>query len=73
VGYELDVIAAVVLGGTALSGGRGTIVGTVAGTIMIGVLTNLLGLNNVDSNVQMMLKAAIIIVAVAVQRRELAT
>jgi ribose transport system permease protein len=69
-GYELDVIAAVVLGGTSLAGGRGSIAGTVAGTLIIGVLTNLLGLNNVDSNLQMMLKAAIIIVAVWVQRRD---
>jgi ribose/xylose/arabinose/galactoside ABC-type transport system permease subunit len=69
-GYELDVIAAVVLGGTALTGGRGSIAGTVIGTLIIGTLTNLLGLNNIDSNVQMMLKAAIIVGAVWVQRRE---
>ena len=68
VAYELDAIAAVVIGGTRLSGGQGTIVGTIIGTLIIGVLTNLLRLNNVDSNVEMMIKAAIIILAVAVQR-----
>jgi ribose transport system permease protein len=67
VAYELDAIAAVVIGGTRLSGGQGTIVGTIIGTIIIGVLTNLLRLNNVDSNIEMMIKAVIIILAVAVQ------
>jgi len=68
VAYELDAIAAVVIGGTRLSGGQGTIPGTLIGTLIIGVLTNLLRLNNVDSNVEMMIKALIIILAVAVQR-----
>jgi ribose transport system permease protein len=68
VAYELDAIAAVVIGGTRLSGGQGTIGGTIVGTLIIGVLTNLLRLNNVDSNVEMMIKAAIIILAVALQR-----
>ncbi len=69
VGYELDAIAAVVIGGTQLSGGRGTIAGTIIGTLMIGVLTNMLRLNNVDSNVEMMVKGAIILFAVAVQKQ----
>ncbi len=68
VSYELDAIAAVVIGGTRLSGGQGTLVGTIIGTIIMGVLTNLLRLNNVDSNVEMMVKAVIIILAVAIQR-----
>jgi ribose transport system permease protein len=68
VAYELDAIAAVVIGGTRLSGGQGTIVGTIIGTIIMGVLTNLLRLNNVDSNVEMMIKAVIIVLAVALQR-----
>ncbi|HLK63787.1 MAG TPA: ABC transporter permease [Bryobacteraceae bacterium] len=65
--YELDAIAAVVIGGTRLSGGKGSISGTIVGTLIMGVLTNLLRLNNVDSNVEMMIKAVIIVLAVAVQ------
>jgi len=68
VAYELDAIAAVVIGGTRLSGGKGTISGTIVGTLIMGVLTNMLRLNNVDSNVEMMIKAVIIVLAVAVQR-----
>jgi ribose transport system permease protein len=70
VAYELDVIAAVVIGGTALSGGQGTILGTVTGTLVLGVLTNVLRLRMVDSNVELMVKAVIIIVAVWLQRRD---
>ncbi len=69
VGYELDAIAAAVIGGTSLAGGAGSIPGTIVGTLTIGVLTNMLRLNNIDSNVEMMVKAVIIILAVAVQRR----
>lgn len=69
VAYELDAIAAVVIGGTRLSGGMGSIAGTIAGTLMTGVLTNMLRLNNVDSNVEMMLKAVIIVLGVVVQGR----
>ena len=68
VAYELDAIAAVVIGGTRLSGGRGSIDGTIIGTLIMGVLTNMLRLNNVDSNVEMMIKALIIVLAVAAQR-----
>ena len=67
--YELDAIAAVVIGGTRLAGGKGSIAGTVIGALTIGVLTNMLRLNNVDSNVEMMIKAVIIVLAVAVQRQ----
>lgn len=69
VAYELDAIAAAVIGGARLAGGKGTIVGTIAGTLMIGVVTNMLRLNNVDSNVEMMVKAVIIVLAVAAQRQ----
>jgi ribose transport system permease protein len=69
VAYELDAIAAVVIGGTRLSGGRGSIAGTIVGTLFMGILTNMLRLNNVDSNVEMMIKAVIIVLAVAGQRR----
>jgi ribose transport system permease protein len=68
VAYELDAIAAVVIGGTRLSGGKGSISGTIVGTLIMGVLTNMLRLNNVDSNIEMMVKAVIIVLAVAVQR-----
>ena len=69
VAYELDAIAAVVIGGTRLSGGQGTIAGTIIGTLIMGVLTNILRLNNIDSNVEMMIKAVIIVLAVALQRK----
>ncbi len=69
VAYELDAIAAVVIWGTSLAGGSGSIGGTIVGTLTIGILTNLLRLNNVDSNVEMMLKAVIIILAVTLQNK----
>ena len=65
VAYELDAIAAVVIGGTSLMGGKGSISGTIVGTLILGILTNILRLNNVDSNVEMMIKAVIILLAVA--------
>ena len=68
IAYELDAIAAVVIGGASLAGGVGSIAGTITGTLIMGVLTNMLRLNNVDSNIEMMIKAVIIVVAVAVQR-----
>ena len=69
VGYELDAIAAVVIGGTRLSGGKGSIAGTIVGTLIMGILTNMLRLKNVDSNVEMMIKAIIIVLAVAIQKQ----
>jgi ribose transport system permease protein len=68
VAYELDAIAAVVLGGTSLSGGKGSIAGTIVGTLIIGVLTNILRLKMVDSNVELMIKAVIIVLAVWAQQ-----
>ncbi len=69
VAYELEAIAAVVIGGTSLAGGWGTIEGTVIGTLIVGVLTNILRLNNVDTNLEMVLKAVIIVGAVWIQQR----
>lgn len=68
VAYELDAIAAVVIGGASLAGGSGSIGGTVVGTLIMGILTNILRLKNVDSNVEMMVKAVIIVLAVAIQK-----
>ena len=68
VAYELDAIAAVVIGGTSLAGGSGSVSGTIIGTLIMGVLTNILRLENVDANVEMMVKAVIIVLAVAIQK-----
>ncbi|MGX9295787.1 ABC transporter permease [Tsukamurella paurometabola] len=66
--YELDAIAAVVIGGTLLSGGRGTIVGTVLGVLIFTVLTNIFTLNNLSVSVQSVAKFCIIIGAVLLQQ-----
>lgn len=63
-GYELDAIAAVVLGGTSLMGGRGTIMGTLLGALIIGFLNNALNLLDVSSYYQMIAKAVVILLAV---------
>ena len=68
ISYELEAIAAVVIGGTSLAGGKGSMAGTLVGTLIMGILTNMLRLNNVDSNTEMMLKAVIIIAAVWIQQ-----
>ncbi|MDR7384264.1 ribose transport system permease protein [Promicromonospora iranensis] len=65
---ELDVIAAVVVGGTLLAGGRGTITGTVLGVLIFSTLTNVFILNNIDSSVQAIAKGAIIVGAVLLQQ-----
>lgn len=66
--YELDSIAAVVIGGTSLSGGRGTIMGTVLGAIIIGVLNNGLVLLNVSPFWQQVVKGAVILLAVIIDK-----
>lgn len=68
-GYELDVIAAVVLGGTSLAGGVGRVTGTALGALIIGVLGNALNLLNVSSYYQMMIKAIVILIAVLIDRK----
>ncbi len=67
--YELDAIAAVVVGGTLLVGGRGTIVGTVLGVLLFATLTNVFTQNNLDTSVQNVTKGVIIVVAVLLQQR----
>jgi ribose transport system permease protein len=67
--YELDAIAAVVIGGTLLSGGRGTIVGTVFGVLIFATLSNVFTLNNQDTSTQAVAKGLIIVVAVLLQQR----
>jgi ribose transport system permease protein len=68
--YELDAIAAVVIGGTSLAGGRATIVGTVLGVITFALIFNLLTLMNLAVEIQQITKGAIILAAVLIQRRQ---
>jgi ribose transport system permease protein len=67
--YELDAIAAVVIGGTLLSGGRGTIVGTVFGVLIFTTLSNVFTLNNLSVSAQAVVKGLIIVIAVLMQQR----
>ncbi|MCX0247172.1 ABC transporter permease [Streptomyces drozdowiczii] len=67
--YELDAIAAAIIGGTLLSGGRGTITGSVLGVLIFTTITNIFALNNLQSDVQQIAKGAIIVAAVLVQSR----
>jgi ribose/xylose/arabinose/galactoside ABC-type transport system permease subunit len=68
-GYELDAIAAVVIGGTSLFGGIGSIIGTLIGVLIIGVMNNGLDLMNVSSYYQQILKGAIIVIAVLLDKK----
>ena len=68
--YELDAIAAVVLGGTSLAGGRGKIFGTLIGVLIIGVLNNGLNLLGVSSFYQMVVKGIVILIAVLIDRKK---
>ncbi|WP_425506951.1 ABC transporter permease subunit [Texcoconibacillus texcoconensis] len=68
--YELDAIAAVVIGGTSLTGGRGWIVGTLIGALIIGTLNNGLNLLGVSSFVQQVVKGSVILLAVLIDRKK---
>jgi ribose transport system permease protein len=67
--YELDAIAAVIIGGTLLSGGRGTLIGSILGVLVFTTITNLFVLNNLATEVQNIAKGVIIVVAVLIQSR----
>lgn len=67
-GFELDAIAAVVVGGTSLAGGEGSILRTLVGALIIGVLNNGLNLLNVDPFIQPVVKGAVILIAVGLDR-----
>ncbi|MFG3558999.1 ABC transporter permease [Micromonospora sp. NPDC047557] len=66
--YELDAIAAAIIGGTLLSGGRGTIIGSLLGVIIFSTITNLFAINGLSSEAQNMVKGGIIVAAVLVQQ-----
>ena len=70
-GAELDAIAAVVIGGTNLMGGKGSMMGTLVGVLIFGFLSNILLLKNINSNTQFVLKGAIILAAVLLQEGQL--
>ena len=67
--YELDAIAAAIIGGTSMSGGKGSIAGTVAGVLILGIISNALVMWNAPVNLQGLVKGAVIIVAVLIQTR----
>ena len=66
--YELDAIAAAIIGGTLLSGGRGTIIGALFGVLVFSTITNLFAINNLATEVQNMVKGGIIVAAVLIQQ-----
>ena len=70
--YELDAIAAVVLGGTSLNGGKGWIFGTLVGALIIGVLNNGMNLIGISSFFQQVVKGAVILIAVLLDRKKTA-
>ncbi|MFI7433905.1 ABC transporter permease [Micromonospora haikouensis] len=66
--YELDAIAAAIIGGTLLSGGRGTIVGSLLGVVIFSTITNLFAINGLSTEAQNMVKGGIIVAAVLIQQ-----
>lgn len=69
-GYDMDALAAAVIGGTSMSGGVGTLVGTLAGIIIMAMVNNILNLVGANPNLQSLIKGVIILVAVVFQKRE---
>ena len=68
--YELDAIAAVIIGGASMSGGRGTLRGTLAGILILGVVSNILDMWGVSVNLKGVVKGLVIIISVLIQRKE---
>ena len=68
-GFEFDALAAIVLGGTVFSGGRGTVVGTLAGVLVLFIAFNLVNILGLNYNLQLVLKGIIIVVASAAYAR----
>lgn len=69
-GYDMDAIAAVVIGGTAMSGGKGTLAGTLAGVLIMAIMNNILNLVGVNANLQIVVKGLIILIAVLIQKQD---
>lgn len=69
INYEMDAIAAVIIGGTAMTGGRGTVWGTVVGAIILGIINNMLNMVGISPYLQGTVKGLVIIVAVFIQRQ----
>lgn len=69
-GYELNAIAAVVIGGVAMSGGRGSIIGAVLGVLLLGTISNILNIAGVDVFLVNAIKGSLVILAVLLQRKE---
>ncbi|MED4017769.1 ABC transporter permease [Sutcliffiella cohnii] len=67
--YELDAIAAVIIGGTRMTGGKGKVIGTLFGVLILGVLNNTMNLMNISPHLQGLVKGLIIIIAVIFQKR----
>ncbi len=68
-GYDMDAIAAVVIGGTAMSGGRGSIICTLAGVMIMAIMNNILNILGADPYLQIVIKGLIILVAVLIQKK----
>jgi ribose/xylose/arabinose/galactoside ABC-type transport system permease subunit len=69
-GFELDAIAACVIGGAILGGGGGSVRGTFAGVLILGLISNLLNMYNVQSYYQQIFKGVLIVLAVLARRKE---
>ena len=72
-GYEMDAIAAVIIGGTSMSGGRGSVAGSVLGMLILAVMNNLLNLIGVPPFLREAFKSIIVIGAVLLQKKEKAS
>jgi ribose transport system permease protein len=68
--YELDAIAAVIIGGTRMTGGKGKVIGTFLGILVLGILNNLMNMMNVSPYLQGLVKGLIIIIAVLLQKKD---